>query len=149
MEVAEYRSVNLTNPGKRGNFEKPRMSKPIWRGIAAAFLGIFLVFGCARPRLMDQIGFGIWAADRDLWDEAIFRWKKVLARDPQSVASHNNLAVAYEKKGFWEEARKEYETALKLDPDNPWVKSNYENFRNNLEPDKKVREDEADKDEKK
>lgn len=98
---------------------------------------------------MDQIGFGIWAADRDLWDEAIFRWKKVLAQEPRSVAAHNNLAVAYEKKGLWEEARKEYEAALKLDPDNPWVKFNHEKFRNNLEPDKKDKEEEADKGEKK
>jgi len=125
------------------------MSKPIWRGIVAAFLGITLTFGCAGPRLMDQIGFGIWAADRDLWDEAIFRWEKVLAQEPRSVAAHNNLAVAYEKKGLWEEAQKKYEAALKLEPDNPWVKFNYENFRNNLEPDKKVKEDEADKGEKK
>ncbi|MFZ2052971.1 MAG: tetratricopeptide repeat protein [Candidatus Aminicenantales bacterium] len=125
------------------------MSKPILRGIAAAFLGIALVFGCAGPRFTDQIGFGIWAADRDLWDEAIFRWKKVLSQEPRSVAAHNNLAVAFEKKGLWEEARKEYEAALKLDPDNPWVKLNYEKFRNNLEPDKKDKEKEPDKSEKK
>lgn len=98
---------------------------------------------------MDQIDFGIWAADRDLWDEAIFRWKKVLAQDAQSVAAHNNLAVAYEKKGLWEEARKEYETALKLDPDNPWIKFNYENFQGNFEPNKKDSEGEPDKREKK
>jgi hypothetical protein len=71
------------------------MSKPAWRGIAAALLGIALAFGCAGPRLSDQVGFGIWAANRDLWDEAIFRWKKVLAQTPRSVAAHNNLAVAY------------------------------------------------------
>jgi tetratricopeptide (TPR) repeat protein len=149
MELASYRCVNLTNPGKKGTFEKPSMSKPLQRGIALAFLGIALAFGCAGPRLTDQTGFGIWAADRDLWDEAVFRWKKVLAQEPGSVAAHNNLAVAYEKRGLWEEARKEYETALKLDPDNPWVKFNYDNFRENLEPDEKDKEDEAGRREKK
>jgi tetratricopeptide (TPR) repeat protein len=125
------------------------MSKPTWRGIAAALLGIALVFGCAGPRLSDQVGFGIWAANRDLWDEAIFRWKKVLTQEPRSVAAHNNLAVAYEKKALWEEARKEYEAALKLDPDNPWVKSNYKNLLNNLDPGKNVNEDDSGKGEKK
>lgn len=124
------------------------MSKPIpWRFILA-YLVATLAFACAGSRLSDQVAFGIWAADRDLWDEAVFRWKKALAQEPGSVAAHNNLAVAYEKKGLWEEARKEYETALKLGPDNPWVKLNYENFRKNLEPDEKNEDDEAERVEK-
>ena len=112
------------------------MCKSLWRGIAAAGLGCILVCGCAGPRRLDQIGFGAWAAQLDLWDEAIFRWQKAIARDPRSAAAHNNLAVAYEKKGLWDDARKEYEAALKLEPENPWVKSNYDRFRNHLEPDK-------------
>jgi tetratricopeptide (TPR) repeat protein len=125
------------------------MSKTTLAAIALAFLGISLVFGCAGPRLADQVAFGIWAADNDLWDEAIFRWKKVLGQDLLSVAAHNNLAVAYEKKGFWEEARKEYEAALKLAPDNPWVKLNFKNFKDNLEPGKSDKKDKAAPDEKK
>jgi tetratricopeptide (TPR) repeat protein len=125
------------------------MSKTTLRVIALGLLGISLFFGCAGPRLKDQVGFGVWAADNDLWDEAIFRWKKVLGHDPQSVAAHNNLAVAYEKKGLWEEARKEYETALKLAPDNPWVKHNFKNFKDNLEPGKPDKKDKATQDEKK
>jgi len=77
--------------------------------------------------------FGIWAAERNLWEEAVYRWKKVLAASPDSVAAHNNLAVAYEKKGLVEEARKEYETALKLAPDNAKVKFNYAKFKESLE----------------
>jgi tetratricopeptide (TPR) repeat protein len=117
--------------------------------IALAFAGLSLAFGCAGPRLSDQIGFGIWAADNELWDEAIFRWKKVLEQNPQSVAAHNNLAVAYEKKGRWEEARKEYEAALRLAPDNAWVKANFKNFKDNLEPEKPEKKDKAVQDEKK
>jgi tetratricopeptide (TPR) repeat protein len=149
MEVAAFLCVRLTNPGKKCTFGKPVMAKPIWRGIVSAFLALALLSACAGPRFTDQIGFGIWAADRDLWEEAIFRWKKVLVQEPRSVAAHNNLAVAYEKKGLWEDARKEYEAALKLDPDNPWVKFNYENFRSHLEPDKKDKGEESEKGEKK
>jgi len=103
------------------------------------FLLIFFTFlvilfsSCSRPLLDQQLMFGIDAAHRDLWDEAIFRWQKVIQSKPTSVAAHNNLAVAYERKGLWEEAKKEYEIALKLSPDNSYVKSNYKNFMENYE----------------
>ena len=144
-----YRGVRLTEVRKKGTFKSPAMSKTTLTAIALAFLGISLVFGCAGPRLKDQVGFGIWAADNDLWEEAIFRWKKVLAQDPQSVAAHNNLAVAYEKKGLWEDARREYEAALKLAPGNPWVKLNFKNFKDNLDPEKSEKKDKTAPDEKK
>lgn len=85
--------------------------------------------GCSRPLAVNQLHFGVEAAQKDLWDEAIFRWKKVLLSNPQSSASHNNLAVAYEKKGLWEEAKKEYEAALALSPQNTYIKTNYQNFK--------------------
>jgi tetratricopeptide (TPR) repeat protein len=108
------------------------MSKSIAAAIALALLGIALVPGCSGPRIKDQVEFGVWAAENELWEEAIFRWKKVLAQNPQSLAAHNNLAVAYERRGLWEEARKEYEAALKLAPNNSWVKRNFEKFEENF-----------------
>jgi Tfp pilus assembly protein PilF len=93
----------------------------------------FLLPGCGTPRPETQLHFGILAAQKDLWDEAIFRWKKVLESDPNSAAAHNNLAVAYEKKGLWEEANEEYETALKLNPKNEYIQSNFERFKKRLE----------------
>ena len=47
---------------------------------------------------------------------------------PGSAAAHNNLAVAYEKQGAWEEARREYEEALRLAPGDLAIKENYEAF---------------------
>lgn len=96
-------------------------------------LGSFLLSSCARPLWERNVNFGIQAAQRDLWEEAIFRWKKALEINPNSAGAHNNLAVAFEKKGLWEEAKKEYEAALKLTPDNAHIKSNYENFKKSLE----------------
>lgn len=141
--------MRLTEVRKRDTFKNLGMSKTAAAVIALVFLGIFLLSSCARPRLTDQVGFGIWAAHNELWEEAIFRWKKVLNQNPESVAAHNNLAVAYEKKGLWEEAQKEYEAALKLAPDNPWVKHNFKKFKENLEPGKPSQKDEAAQDEKK
>lgn len=89
----------------------------------------FTFYGCSRPVAETQLHFGIMAAQKDLWEEAIFRWKKALEANPNSAAAHNNLAVAYEKKGLWEEAKKEYEIALKLSPENTYVKSNHQNFK--------------------
>ncbi len=128
------------------------MSRIVPAGIAVAFLVSLLVAGCSFLPKPDQVSFGIWAAEQDLWDEAIFRWKRAIALDPDSVAARNNLAVAYEKKGLWEEARREYEIALKLSPQNRWLKANYQSFKDNLEildKDKGKEKKEAEKDEKK
>ena len=97
------------------------------------FFLLLAFYGCSRSMVDDQLNFGIAAAQKDLWDEAIFRWKKVLETTPHSAAAHNNLAVAYEKKGSWEEAKKEYEIAFKLSPENTYIKSNYQNFKRRYE----------------
>jgi len=97
-----------------------------------AFLIVLLsliTIHCSRPLLNKELNFGILAAQRDLWEEAFFRWQKAALADPDSAAAHNNLAVAYERKGLWEEAKKEYELALKLSPKNSYIKANYENFK--------------------
>ncbi len=94
---------------------------------------IFMSARCASSPPQSQLHFGIFAAQHDLWDEAIFRWKKAIELDPNSSAAHNNLAVAYEKKGLWEEAKKEYEVALELNPKNEFIQANYEKFKQRYE----------------
>ncbi len=115
------------------------------------FLLCFVLLFCrCRHSFLDQeINFGIQAAQKDLWDEAIFRWKKAILSNPDSAAAHNNLAVAYEKKGLWDEAQKEYEIALKLSPKDPQIKANYDNFKKTLEPSDKETSEKEKKDEKK
>ena len=109
---------------------------------------LFLFTRCAPPPPKSQLHFGILAAQRDLWDEAIFRWKKAVLLEPDSFSAHNNLAVAYEKKGLWEEAEKEYQIALKLSPKNEYIQANYEKFKRRMEEGDKD-EDEENKDKKK
>jgi Flp pilus assembly protein TadD len=117
------------------------MMQKKYLALILAFLFI-LITSCSRPLPQSQLQFGILAAQKDLWDEAIFRWKKVIEIDPNSAAAHNNLAVAYEKKGLWDEAEKEYETALKLRPNHESIIANYEKFKSLLED-----QEESDKDE--
>jgi len=119
------------------------MNKKIVTYILVVLLTVpLLYFSCSRPLAENDLRFGIEAAQKDLWDEAVFRWRKVALSKPQSAAAHNNLGVAYEKKGLWEEAKKEYELALKLDPDNAYIQSNYQNFKKRYELIKKENPDE-------
>lgn len=113
-------------------------------------LSIFILSSyCSRSLQEKQIKFGIMAAQKELWEEAIFRWEKVLQVNPDSAIAHNNLAVAYEKKGLLERAQEEYEKALKLSPNNRYIKSNYEKFKKTLESDLKEKKEEKKIDDKK
>jgi len=97
--------------------------------LALAIAPLFLSGGCRPPLASTALTAGIAAARADNWEEAVRHWQSVLVREPGSAAAHNNLAVACEKRGAWEEARKEYEVALGLDPDNPTIKDNFERFK--------------------
>jgi tetratricopeptide (TPR) repeat protein len=96
------------------------------------FMGFMLV-SCSGPKSLSQLKIGIWAANRDLWEEAIFRWTRVLQTYPNSAPAHNNLAIAYEKKGMIAEARQEYEQARKLAPHNDYIKVNFDRFKKSVE----------------
>lgn len=104
-----------------------------------------MLTSCSFRAGTSELRLGIWAAEHDLWDEAIFRWQKALEKDPHSAVLHNNLAVAYEKKGLWEKARAEYELALKLAPENRYIKANYRYFEENLKAAEKIEKTEEKK----
>jgi type IV pilus assembly protein PilF len=98
-----------------------------------AALGVLL---CAGPALADvrsdakaQVEFGIDVAQRGLWREAIYRWEKAVEIDPAYAAAFNDLAIAYEHEGQLQKARKAYDKALELDPNNTQIRQNYELFK--------------------
>ena len=76
-----------------------------------------------------QVEFGISVAQRGLWREAIYRWEKATELDPTYVAAFNDLAIAYEHEGQLDKARKAYEKALEIEPNNTQVRQNYELFK--------------------
>jgi len=89
-----------------------------------------LLSGAARREgSKGEMRFGAEAAERGLWREAVFRWERVLKNDPDNPRLHNNLAVAYESLGQFDQARKEYEAARRLDPDSKEIRNNFESFR--------------------
>jgi type IV pilus assembly protein PilF len=86
-------------------------------------------FADAKSEAKSQVEFGINVAQRGLWREAIYRWEKATELDPSYAAAYNDLAVAYEHEGQLEKARKAYEKAIELDPNNTQVRQNYELFK--------------------
>jgi len=86
-------------------------------------------FADARSDAKSQVEFGINVAQRGLWREAIYRWEKATELDPSYAAAYNDLAIAYEHEGQLDKARKAYEKALELDPNNSQVRQNYELFK--------------------
>jgi len=76
-----------------------------------------------------QVEFGINVAQKGLWREAIYRWERAVQIDPTYAAAFNDLAIAYEHEGQLEKARKAYEKALQLDPNNSNIQQNYELFK--------------------
>jgi len=83
----------------------------------------------ARSDAKKQVEFGIAVAQRGLWREAIYRWERAAQIDPTYAAALNNLAVAYEHEGDLDKARAAYEKAIELEPDNTFIKQNYELFK--------------------
>ena len=95
----------------------------------AATVSASPAFADARSDAKAQVEFGINVAQRGLWREAIYRWEKAAEIDPTYAAAFNDLAIAYEHEGQLDKARKAYEKALELEPNNSQVRQNYELFK--------------------
>lgn len=82
-----------------------------------------------REEARAHVEFGISVAQAELWQEAIYRWKRAAEIDPNYAPAWNNLGIAYEREGLFDEALEAYETALDLEPDNLMIQQNYDLFR--------------------
>jgi Tfp pilus assembly protein PilF len=102
------------------------------RAILLCALAVFFVAPAAhadaRSDAKKQVEFGIKVAQNGLWNEALYRWKKATEADPTYAAAWNNLAIAYEHDGRFDDAKAAYEKALQLDPKNLMIKQNYDLF---------------------
>jgi Tfp pilus assembly protein PilF len=82
-----------------------------------------------REDAKQQVAFGIAVAQRGLWREAIYRWEKAIEIDPSYASAYNDLAIGYEHEGQLDKARRAYERALELDPNNVQIRQNFELFK--------------------
>ena len=76
----------------------------------------------------DQLQFGVQMARSNLWREAMFRFERAVAIEPNNPTALNNLAVAYEGIGEFEKARDTYARALAADRSNQYIQKNYSRF---------------------
>ena len=113
------------------NYNRATVSKSIGALLSLALL--VSAAGCAhhgadlsRPATQDN--FGVQMAQMSLWREAMFRFKRAVELNPGDAMAHNNLAVAYEANGDFENAAKEYREALKLDRGNSYIQKNYSRY---------------------
>lgn len=82
-----------------------------------------------RDDARKQVEFGIAVAQKGLWREAIYRWERAVAIDPTYGRAFNNLAIGYEHEGRLDDARKAYDRAVALEPDNLLIRQNFELFK--------------------
>ena len=110
----------------------------------------FLALGCSplqHHATIDQYNeFAIEAAELQLWNEAVFRWERVLEIDPQYAQAHNNLGVAYEALGKTDEAIEAYKRATELDPTNRFFRFNYRKCRLHVQRNVRKQPGEVDED---
>ncbi len=80
------------------------------------------------PDLDNEISFGVKMAKRGLWSEALFRFKRAAEQRPNDSKILNNLAVAYEAVGQYDNALLAYREALKANSNNRELRRNYSRF---------------------
>ena len=88
--------------------------------------------GCASGTVAhgsdDQLRFGVEMARRGLWSEALFRFERARDMDPGNPRVLNNMAVALEAAGRYEDALEVYREALRVSPGNRALSENYARF---------------------
>ena len=98
--------------------------------ICALIVGVATVARAdERADAKAQVDFGIAVAQKGLWREAIYRWERASKIDPSYAAAWNNLGIAYEHEGWFDQARDAYKKALDLEAGNLMIQQNYDLFR--------------------
>ena len=83
----------------------------------------------AKGMASDQMKWGYQAARRGYWLEALNRFEKANDLTPGQPRILNNIAVALEASGRFEEALLAYETALAVAPNDRILRRNFSQFK--------------------
>lgn len=83
----------------------------------------------AKGDAKEQMKFGLNAAKRGYWLEALSRYESANELVPGRVNVLNNIAIALEAVGRFEEALVAYETAIEIAPNDRVLRRNFTQFR--------------------
>jgi tetratricopeptide (TPR) repeat protein len=92
-----------------------------------------------------DVEFGIKMAQRGLWKEALFRFQQADLQHPNNGKLLNNMAVAYEAVGAYDQALETYKRALQANSSDRDLKHNYSRFLEFYQAYNPVEPSEADK----
>jgi Flp pilus assembly protein TadD len=84
--------------------------------------------GGASRSAGDEVREGVRVARLGYWQEAEFRFSRALQLTPDDVVVLNNLAVAQEALGRYDDALATYKLALQKEPKNTVIRKNYARF---------------------
>ena len=104
-------------------------------GAALLILLVGGACGSAPPRTSgtsdpsSQARFGVEMARRGLWNEALFRFEQARGQRPNDAELLNDLAISYEAVGRFDDADDAYAEAVRAEPGNRQIRSNYAKFR--------------------
>ncbi len=76
-----------------------------------------------------EMKFGYQAARRGYWQEALLRFERANELTPGQARILNNIAVAQEANGLFEEALLTYQTGLAVDPRDSGLRKNLARFQ--------------------
>ncbi|MFH1177116.1 MAG: tetratricopeptide repeat protein [Acidobacteriota bacterium] len=98
-----------------------------------ATLSLLALLGCAsasKPsaRADDELKTGVQVAQRGYWQEALFRFSRARDLKPTDAEVLNNLAVAQEALGKYDDALATYKQALAIAPKSTVIRRNYARF---------------------
>jgi tetratricopeptide (TPR) repeat protein len=85
--------------------------------------------GPSEKKAKEQMKFGYKAAKRGYWLEALDRFERANGLTPDQPRILNNIAVALEASGRFEEALVTYEEALTLAPNDRVLRRNFAAFQ--------------------
>ena len=110
------------------------------RGLNLKTLMMFLLTGLlgvgfaiagdgSKNEAQADMEWGFKAARRGYWQEALMRFEHANELTPNQPRILNNIAVAQEANGLYEQALLSYQTGLAIDPKNDALRRNYMRFQ--------------------
>ncbi len=105
--------------------------KTVMMGVLAVLLGVGLAVAGdgSKDEAAADMKWGYKAARRGYWQEALMRFEHANILTPDQPRILNNIAVAQEANGLYEQALLTYQTGLEIAPNSDALRRNYMRFQ--------------------